>query len=56
LDAEEKVVKNMRTVVENGKVVYYADEWVNSLLFTGTKKQIERRLMKVFQSTWVGDF
>jgi len=42
----------MKTVIENGKVVYYADEWVNEILFTGTKKQIERRLEKVFKSTW----
>jgi hypothetical protein len=50
LDAGEKVVKDM----EYGKRVYYADGWINELVFSGTKKEIERKLRKIFLRTWVG--
>ena len=43
----------MKTVNENGKIVCYADDWINPIVFTGTKKQIEQRLMKLFLSKWV---
>jgi hypothetical protein len=49
LDAEEKVVKDM----EYGKTVYYADDWINGLVFSGTKKEIERKLKKIFLGRWV---
>jgi len=49
LDAGKKVVKDM----EYGKKVYYADEWINELVFSGTKKEIERKLRKIFLRTWV---
>jgi hypothetical protein len=49
LDAEEKVVKDM----VYGKPVYFAGKWVDELVFSGTKRQIERKLKRIFLSTWV---
>jgi hypothetical protein len=49
LDAEEKVVKNM----EYGKKIYYADDWIDELVFDGTPKEVERRLKKIFLQTLV---
>lgn len=49
LDAGEKVVKNM----DYGRKIYYADDWINELVFDGTPKEVARRLKKLFTRTVV---